>query len=171
MSNVKPGQLRCGEHTDWGAITLLIQDDVGGLEVKKATVNYATQIKIIINKQTNVSPPRPLHFLGLSIFHLLFVIRNVAMNKNQHELLSAPVILQSCVTGVSFHKKKPIDVFDAPCLLRYTVRCITLLKHVSNQICVKSLSDVSILIFDRRTLTNPRASVQLKTVNKKKGRK
>ena len=41
MSNVKPGQLRCGEHTDWGAITLLIQDDVGGLEVKKATINKA----------------------------------------------------------------------------------------------------------------------------------
>ena len=39
MNNVKPGQLRCGEHTDWGAITLLVQDDVGGLEVKKATVN------------------------------------------------------------------------------------------------------------------------------------
>ena len=39
MSNVKPGQLRCGEHTDWGAITLLTQDDVGGVEVKKATVN------------------------------------------------------------------------------------------------------------------------------------
>ncbi|CAH3197153.1 unnamed protein product [Porites evermanni] len=34
MSNVKPGQLRCGEHTDWGAITLLIQDDVGGLEIR-----------------------------------------------------------------------------------------------------------------------------------------
>ena len=168
MSNVKPGQLRCGEHTDWGAITLLIQDDVGGLEVKKATINKAKQIKIIIiNKEIYVSPPLPLHFLGSSIFHLSFVIRNVGMNKNQHDLLSTPVFLQSCVTGVSFHKKKPTDVFHAPCLLRYTVRRITLLKHVSNQICVKSLSDVSILIFDRRTPTNPRASIHLKTLNKK----
>ena len=59
MSNVKPGQLRCGEHTDWGAITLLIQDDVGGLEVKKATINKAKQIKIIIiNKEMFLPPSR-----------------------------------------------------------------------------------------------------------------
>ena len=106
-------------------------------------------------------PARFISWGRLFFTYYYFVIRNVGMNKTQHELLSTPVILQSCVTGVSFHKKKPIDIFHAPCLLRYTVRCITLLKHVSNQICVKSLSDVSILIFDRRTPTNPRASIHL----------
>ena len=33
MSIVKPGQIRCGEHTDYGAVTLLFQDEIGGLEV------------------------------------------------------------------------------------------------------------------------------------------
>ena len=34
LSEVKPGQIRAGEHSDYGGITLLFQDDVGGLEVR-----------------------------------------------------------------------------------------------------------------------------------------
>lgn len=33
----KPGQVRAGEHSDYGSITLLFQDDVGGLEVQTAS--------------------------------------------------------------------------------------------------------------------------------------
>jgi isopenicillin N synthase-like dioxygenase len=33
----KPGQIRAGAHSDYGTLTLLFQDDVGGLEVQTAT--------------------------------------------------------------------------------------------------------------------------------------
>ncbi|XP_060554680.1 uncharacterized protein LOC132715659 isoform X2 [Ruditapes philippinarum] len=32
-SSIKPGQIRLGEHSDYGTITLVFQDDIGGLEV------------------------------------------------------------------------------------------------------------------------------------------
>lgn len=32
----EPGQIRAGEHSDYGSVTLLFQDDVGGLEVQTA---------------------------------------------------------------------------------------------------------------------------------------
>ena len=33
---IQPEQVRCGEHSDYGSITLLFQDSVGGLEVSNA---------------------------------------------------------------------------------------------------------------------------------------
>jgi len=32
-ADIKPNQIRLGEHTDYGSITLLFQRDVGGLQV------------------------------------------------------------------------------------------------------------------------------------------
>jgi len=31
--DIKPNQVRLGEHTDYGSITLLFQGDIGGLQV------------------------------------------------------------------------------------------------------------------------------------------
>jgi len=48
-----PGQVRAGEHSDYGSITLLFQDNVGGLEVKGPKGNFvrATPIEntIVVN--------------------------------------------------------------------------------------------------------------------------
>ena len=38
-SEIKPGQIRCGEHVDYGSITLLFQDPNGGLQVQPSTTN------------------------------------------------------------------------------------------------------------------------------------
>ncbi|XP_014663811.1 PREDICTED: uncharacterized protein LOC106806400 [Priapulus caudatus] len=34
-ADIKANQMRCGQHSDWGTITLLFQDTTGGLEVLK----------------------------------------------------------------------------------------------------------------------------------------
>jgi isopenicillin N synthase-like dioxygenase len=38
----KLGQIRAGEHSDYGSITLLFQDDVGGLEIQTTTGEWIT---------------------------------------------------------------------------------------------------------------------------------
>ena len=39
-SKFTAGELRCGEHTDYGTITFLFQDDVGGLDFKSPGLGY-----------------------------------------------------------------------------------------------------------------------------------
>jgi len=34
VADIKPNQLRLGEHTDYGSVTLCFQRDVGGLQVE-----------------------------------------------------------------------------------------------------------------------------------------
>ncbi|ESO84919.1 hypothetical protein LOTGIDRAFT_168176 [Lottia gigantea] len=38
--SIKPGQVRCGEHSDYGTLTLLLQDGIGGLEVCNKNGDY-----------------------------------------------------------------------------------------------------------------------------------
>ncbi|MEH2392500.1 MAG: 2-oxoglutarate and iron-dependent oxygenase domain-containing protein [Nostoc sp.] len=42
----KTGQVRAGEHSDYGSITLLFQDDVGGLEVQTASGEWIAALTI-----------------------------------------------------------------------------------------------------------------------------
>ena len=39
-TSIKEGQLRCGEHSDYGSKTLLFQDSLGGLQVKRTDGQY-----------------------------------------------------------------------------------------------------------------------------------
>ena len=43
---LEPGQVRLGEHSDFGTITILFQDDIGGLEVKSQDKGFIPAIPI-----------------------------------------------------------------------------------------------------------------------------
>ncbi|XP_063404384.1 uncharacterized protein LOC134687855 [Mytilus trossulus] len=40
QTSTKERQVRCGEHSDYGTLTLLFQDNIGGLEVKSRDGEY-----------------------------------------------------------------------------------------------------------------------------------
>ena len=55
LSKVKSGQVRCGEHTDYGAISVLFQDENEGLEVSHFLCNYGFHVCFLKNNYTHIS--------------------------------------------------------------------------------------------------------------------
>ena len=47
---VKEDQLRCGEHSDYGSITLVFQGQAGGLQVQTHTHTHTSALGQLINK-------------------------------------------------------------------------------------------------------------------------
>ena len=65
-----PGQIGCGAHTDWGALTLLTQDDAGGLQVQSQGQwldvpplpgAYVVNVGDMMQRWTNDRWPSTLH--------------------------------------------------------------------------------------------------------------
>lgn len=44
-ADLKEGQIQCGEHSDYGTITLLFQDNTGGLQVSNITFYSSSYLK------------------------------------------------------------------------------------------------------------------------------
>lgn len=73
---VVDNQIGCGAHTDWGAVTLLLQDDAGGLEVQAA------------NGEWLHAPPLPGAFV-VNLGDMMPVWTNGAYHSNMHRVRNA----------------------------------------------------------------------------------
>ncbi|CAH1773038.1 unnamed protein product [Owenia fusiformis] len=51
---IEAGQLRLGEHSDYGSITLLIQDDIGGLEVASRDGTFVSATPVVDTVLVNI---------------------------------------------------------------------------------------------------------------------
>ncbi len=68
-------QIGAGAHTDWGMITILLQDDVGGLEVENAAGEWIS------------APPIPGTFI-INLGEMVRVLTNGLYHANMHRVLN-----------------------------------------------------------------------------------
>lgn len=52
--DIQPGVVRCGEHSDYGTVTLLLQDDMGGLEVRIFVVVVVYTFRVLVTSFVQV---------------------------------------------------------------------------------------------------------------------
>ncbi|WP_300074434.1 2-oxoglutarate and iron-dependent oxygenase domain-containing protein [uncultured Ruegeria sp.] len=74
-NDAKPNQLGAGAHTDWGFLTLLLQDDLGGLEVQTADGNWIA------------APPVPGTYL-INLGEMLPVITSDLYKATMHRVMN-----------------------------------------------------------------------------------
>ncbi|WP_187970130.1 isopenicillin N synthase family dioxygenase [Aquibium microcysteis] len=104
--DAKPNQLGAGAHTDWGLITLLLQDDVGGLEVRSASGDWIA-----------APPVRGAYIVNLG--EMFPVITNDAYKATMHRVLNntSDKVRYSCPTFVDpeyFYKVKCAETCLGP---------------------------------------------------------
>ncbi len=84
----KPGQLRAGEHSDYGSITLLFQDGIGGLEVQKACGEWVAAPAIpntaIVN--TGDLMQRWTNHVFCSTKHRVMIPDDAKVNKSRYSI-------------------------------------------------------------------------------------
>ena len=62
--------VRCGEHSDYGTITFLYQDDMGGLEVRAVDNSW---IKVTFSRMNSSILPQNYNF-AVASYHLKFIV-------------------------------------------------------------------------------------------------
>ncbi|MEH1969810.1 isopenicillin N synthase family dioxygenase [Nostoc sp.] len=84
----KSGQVRAGEHSDYGSITLLFQDDVGGLEVQTASGEWiaapAIPDTVIVN--TGDLMQRWTNHVFCSTKHRVMIANDNRMNQSRYSI-------------------------------------------------------------------------------------
>jgi isopenicillin N synthase-like dioxygenase len=84
----KPGQVRTGEHSDYGSITLLFQDDVGGLEVQTTSGKWiaapAIPGTVIVN--TGDLMQRWTNHVFCSTKHRVMIPQDSRVNKSRYSI-------------------------------------------------------------------------------------
>ncbi|MBD2199580.1 MULTISPECIES: isopenicillin N synthase family dioxygenase [Calothrix] len=84
----KPGQVRAGEHSDYGSITLLFQDDIGGLEVQTTAGEWiaAPSIPGTVIVNTGDLMERWTNHVFCSTKHRVMIKRDRAMKQSRYSI-------------------------------------------------------------------------------------